>query len=247
MSEQVYALEGKPLSQAERVVDTFVAPSKAFTDILRSTSWWLPFLLIAIFAALTAFAIDKKVGYEAVTEQAMEQNSFAQEQMAKLSPDVRATAIKRQAVSTKVSSYLGGVFVLIIVAIAALLNWATINFGFAGKTTFGQNMAVQMYASLPLMLKYLLTAVLLFAGVNLDHFNARNPVGTNPGFYLQDSAPWLKTLLSFVDFFGLWSVLLAILGLAIISRKSKATAAIVVVGWWLVSVFVITGLAAAFS
>ena len=34
------------LSQVERVVDTFVAPSKTFTDILRSTSWWLPFLLL---------------------------------------------------------------------------------------------------------------------------------------------------------------------------------------------------------
>ena len=33
------------LSQVERVVDTFVAPSKTFTDILRSTTWWLPFLL----------------------------------------------------------------------------------------------------------------------------------------------------------------------------------------------------------
>ena len=30
------------LSQVERVVDTFIAPSKTITDILRSTSWWLP-------------------------------------------------------------------------------------------------------------------------------------------------------------------------------------------------------------
>ena len=35
----------KPLSQAERVVDTFIAPSKTFTDILRSSSWWLPWLI----------------------------------------------------------------------------------------------------------------------------------------------------------------------------------------------------------
>ena len=36
------------LSQIERVVDTFVAPKKTFTDILRSTSWWLPFLLLVL-------------------------------------------------------------------------------------------------------------------------------------------------------------------------------------------------------
>ena len=34
-----------PLSQMERVIDTFVAPSKTFHDILRSASWWLPWLL----------------------------------------------------------------------------------------------------------------------------------------------------------------------------------------------------------
>jgi hypothetical protein len=40
----VEAQSGQPgLSQVERVVDTFVASSKTFTDILRSTSWWLPF------------------------------------------------------------------------------------------------------------------------------------------------------------------------------------------------------------
>ena len=32
---------GTGLSEVERVVDTFIAPTKTFTDILRSASWWL--------------------------------------------------------------------------------------------------------------------------------------------------------------------------------------------------------------
>ena len=39
------ALATPALSQGERVIDTFIAPSKTFTDILRSQSWWLPFLI----------------------------------------------------------------------------------------------------------------------------------------------------------------------------------------------------------
>ena len=31
-----------PLTQVERVVDTFIAPAKTFHDILRSASGWLP-------------------------------------------------------------------------------------------------------------------------------------------------------------------------------------------------------------
>ena len=38
------------LSQLERVVNTFVAPTATFKDILRSTSWWLPFVLTVVAA-----------------------------------------------------------------------------------------------------------------------------------------------------------------------------------------------------
>ena len=37
----VGAEASKPLSQWERVLDTFIT-LKTFTDILRDTSWWLP-------------------------------------------------------------------------------------------------------------------------------------------------------------------------------------------------------------
>ena len=39
------------LSEIARVVDTFVAPTATFKDILRSASWWLPFLLMAVITA----------------------------------------------------------------------------------------------------------------------------------------------------------------------------------------------------
>ena len=36
------------LSQVERVVDTFIEPSKTFADIKRNRSWWLPFLILIL-------------------------------------------------------------------------------------------------------------------------------------------------------------------------------------------------------
>ncbi len=233
------------LSQVERVVDTFVAPSKTFTDILRSTSWWLPFLLYMIVAAIFAFSVDKRIGYDVVAEQAVQQSQMAQDRMANLAPDVRAKAIHQQAVITRYSSYASGVLFLIFALIGALLNWATINFGFGAKTTFGQNFALQMYASLPIMLKSFLSAVLVFAGVGTESFNMQNPIGTNLGYYLGDSAHWMRTAGTFFDLFGFWSMALSIIGLACISGKSKGQAAMVVVGWWLILVLVATGFTAA--
>jgi Yip1 domain len=235
------------LSQAERVVDTFVAPSKTFADILRSTSWWLPFLLLVIFVAASAFAIDKKIGFERVTEQQISQNPKSEERMSQLTPEQRATQMTVATVITKDLTYGGGIFFLIIVAIAALLNWASMNFGFGAKTTFGQNFAVVMYASLPMIFIYLLNIILVYTGVNTENFDLKNPVGTNLGYYMTGAAPWIRTALSFFDLFRLWSLALTVIGTAIISRKTKGQAAIVVVGWWIVSVLLIAGITAATS
>ena len=60
--------ETKPLTEMERVVDTFVAPSKTFTDIRRNASWWVPWLLMSIFGLAMVFVVDKKLGMETAYE-----------------------------------------------------------------------------------------------------------------------------------------------------------------------------------
>ena len=52
-----------PLSQGARIVDTFIAPTKTFTDIRRSASWWAPWILIGITAVVFGFAMGKQVGF----------------------------------------------------------------------------------------------------------------------------------------------------------------------------------------
>lgn len=245
--EPILVSEGKPLSQVERVVDTYIAPNKTFTDLLRSTNWLLPFLLFMVVSAGFAFTVDKKIGFDSVAEQTIQQSPMTQDRMSSLSPADRAVAVHRQAVGTKYFSYVGGIFFLLFALIGALLNWATINFGFGAKTTFGQNFALQMYASLPLLLKSLLCIIFVAAGAGSESFSLQNPIGTNPGFYLTDSAAWLKALGTFFDIFGIWALILGVVGLSCISGKSKGQAAIVVFGWWIILLVIVTGFTAAFS
>jgi hypothetical protein len=239
--------ENQGLSQVERVVDTFVAPSRTFTDILRNSSWWLPFLLLVLITMASTAVIDKKIGYDRVAEQSIAQSASTEEQMAQLTPQQRAAQIHKIALGQKYGSYASAVFILIFVAIIALLNWASLNFGLGAKTTFGQNFAVCMYAGLPKIFIGLLNIVFVYAGVNTENFDLNNPVGTNIGYYLTDSAHWIKVAMSFFDIFGLWTLALTIIGLAIISRKSKGQAAMVAVGWWLLGLVLMTGMTAARS
>ena len=58
----VAPIEPKPLSEVERVIDTFVAPSKTFTDLRRSANWLVPWLLLAIASVALVFVVDQKLG-----------------------------------------------------------------------------------------------------------------------------------------------------------------------------------------
>ncbi len=235
------------LSEAERVVDTFVAPSKTFTDILRSASWWMPFVLLVLVTLGTTVVVDRQVGFERVAENQIHQSPKQEERMSSATPEQRAAQIRGMAKGYRYSSYASFLFILIFVAIGALLYWASFNFGLGASTTFGQMFAVWMYASLPKLLTGLLTIVTLLFGGNADSYDMRNPVGTNAAYFMPDSAPWVKAALGFFDVIGLWQLILLVIGTAIVAKVSRGKAATVVVGWWVVGLIVSVGVAAATS
>ncbi len=245
MSEGISAEHG--LSQTERVVDAFIAPSKTFRDILRSTSWWLPFLLVTIVSLGVTVVIDRQVGFDRVVENVLHDSPKQEDALAKATPEVRAKQMHGMEVGYRYSSYGSPALVLVFSAIGALGLWLSFNFGLGARATYGQMFCLWMYASLPRLIGGLLTIVMLYAGAGAESFNLKNPVGTNVGFYLPDVAPWLKTALSFLDLISLWVLLLLILGTSIVAKVSRGKAAAVILGWWVVILVVSVGLAAAFS
>ncbi len=250
MSDAV-AVQGQPLepglSQVERVVDTFIAPSKTFKDILRSTSWWLPFLLLVLVTLGTSAATEKQVGWERVAENQIQQNPKQEEAMANLPPDQRARQIRLSATITRYISYGSFVLILVFVGFFALIYWGSYNFGLGAKTTFGQMFAVCMYASLPRLLTGILAILTLMFGNSAESYDIRNPVGTNLAYYLPDSGPALKAALSFFDLIGLWQLVLLVIGMAIVAKVSMGKSAAEVVGWWVLGLLISVAIAAATS
>ncbi|MGC8550228.1 MAG: YIP1 family protein [Acidobacteriaceae bacterium] len=221
-----------PLSQWERLIDTFIAPSKTFTDILRSSSWWLPWLVASIIGLGFVFAVGHQVGWAQVVQNTLHQNPKAMARLQQLSPDqVNAMTV-----------YLVPVGLLLVALVGAAVLWLTINFLFGGQVRFGEMYAVWFYATLPLTLTSILAIITLFAGVDPTVFNMQNPVGTNLGFYLSpDSAPWLINLLKSVDVLKIWTAILLTIGCAKVGRIKTAFAAVVVFGWWILGILISTG------
>ena len=83
------------LSQAERVVDSFIAPSKTFADILRSASCWLPILLLILATLTTGFIVDRQVGFERVYENQMQLSPKTAERMDQIPPEQKGAAVAR--------------------------------------------------------------------------------------------------------------------------------------------------------
>jgi hypothetical protein len=239
--------EAPALSQVERVVDTFIAPSKTFTDILRNTSWWLPFILLVLATVASCFAMDKKIGFESITEHQMTKTPAAAEQFQQLPPAQQAARLHAGAKFTRAFTYGACIPFLIVIALEALVLWGSFNFGLGAKTTFGQVFAVIMYSGLPRLFISLLTIIFLFAGVGTESFDIQNPVGTNLGYFLQGSSPALRVAGSFFDVFGLWALALLVIGMAIVARKSMAQAATIIVGWWFLMLLIFTGITAVTS
>ena len=233
-----------PLTQGQRVIYTYTAPSRTFTDILRDRSWWLPFVITAVFIYVFVFAMHSKVGWTKVTENGMKDTPKQAEQYASMTPPQRGMAEK----FTAGIWYAIPVLSLVIAAVIALVLWGTINFGFGGKATFGEVYAVWMYAGLPLVIKWLLAIITLFAGLDADSFNPRNPVGTNLGYYLSPELPkWLISIATSLDIFMIWSFILAGIGLAIVARVKRSSGLIAVFGWWILILLISAGYAAATS
>lgn len=246
MPEELAMSDGPQLSQVSRTVNVFVAPSKTFTDILRSAACWLPLVLMIVLTFANSWAIGKTVGFETATEIQMNKNPAQAERMNALSPEDRARQMHMAVAVTKGISYAIPVFILIILALETLVLWASFNFALGARTTFPQVFAVIVFAGMPRMFISLLSIVLLFAGVGTENFDMKNPVGTNLGYYLSTSPKWLQTLGGYFDIFSIWSLILLILGMAIISKKKISQSATVIVGWWLLIILISTAASAMF-
>lgn len=240
--------EGPALTQVQRVVYTFTAPSKTFTDIKRSTSWWLPFLLGLIATYALFFTVQTKVGWEQVYENQVRMSPKASAQMDKLPPEQRAT---QAAIASK---FTEGIFLafpiigLIVTAIIAGVLLATINFGFGGKAKFWEAFAVCYFGSLPGLIKVILGIAALLAGAAPESFNSQNFSGTNIGYFLSpDTNKAILHLATSLDVITIWTLVLYSIGFSIIGGTKRNAGYIAVFGWWILIVLVGTGWAAAFS
>ncbi len=232
------------MSEGARIVNTFIAPSKTFTDLRRSAAWWGPWVLISIVSLVFVFAMGKQVGFDQISRNQIAHSKRA-DAFDKLPPDQQAKQLQLSSKIIAGFGYGSPVLILFFSLISTVALWATFKVAASAETTFGQAYAIVMYAGLPGIVGAILGIVSLFAGVNPEGFDINFPVGTSLAYYLDadTTSKFLRSMASSLDVITIWSLVLMGIGFACTSKVKRSTAWMIVFGWFLFYKLVMSGLA----
>ncbi|MGB2603904.1 MAG: YIP1 family protein [Candidatus Sulfotelmatobacter sp.] len=236
------------LSQGARIVDTFIAPSKTFADLRRSAAWWAPFLLMVVVSTVFVYTAGQKIGFRKIMENQLQSQPKAQARLENLPAEQRELRLERGAKLTEIISYVFPAVTLLIWLIIATALFATFKLAAGADVSFKVSLAIVIYSALPLMLKTLLALLSVAAGISPDSFSFRNPVATNPGYFMNPvDNVFLYSMASALDIFMVWTLALTAIGFACISKVKRGTSFAIVFGWWVVFTLAGAALGAAFA
>jgi len=238
------APEPSPLSEGARIINTFIAPGKTFTDIGRSASWWAPWLLISIVSIAFFVVMSRQIGFEQISKNEISRSSKA-EQFEKLPADQQAKQLQISAAITRYVCYGTPVVILIVYVVIAGVLMAVFNFAAGASVAFKTAFAIVVYAGLPGIISGILGIVSLFAGVDPGGFSIRNPVASNLAYFMDPMGnKFVYGMASALDIFMIWTVVLTGIGFACNSKVKRSTAIAIVAGLYLVYKLVGSGLSA---
>lgn len=230
---------GPGLSEPQRLVNVFIAPTKTFTDLKRNPSWWVPWLIAAVLTLIFGVIAVQKIDMMKFTEQQVERSKLAQRQLENLSPEQRAQNLQIRAMVSKVIFYVAPVIALIISLIVAAVLMAIFNFMLGAEVPFPRALGVVFYTGLVGAIRSVLLIVSVLLSADPSTIDLTNPMPTNPGFFLdpQTTNAALYSLASSLDIFTIWSCILLGLGFAMASSNRKPS-----VGTGIATVFIAYGI-----
>ncbi len=199
-----------------RLFGALFNPKPTFESIARRPTWILPVILGCVAFIGTVGAFSYRGGWESF----MEKQDASSSRIQNMTPEARENLIKTQVKVAPIFGYVEGVIVPFTsaLAVAGVLLGAFTVTG-STKTDFKTSLGIVAYAGLPWLVQGLLIVLIIFLKdpANVD---LQNPVTSNPGAFLSSDAPkWLVALLSSIDIFAIWNMVLLGIGFSATNPK----------------------------
>lgn len=216
-----------------RLIGVLVAPRRTFEAVARTPTWAPPLVALLLGTALNSFVLIGRTDFVALTAEAFESSGReADAEQVELVAGLQETLAPVTAVVSVPSALL----------VLALVFWVSFKL-IGGELSYRQSLATVGHGLLPWLPAMLLSLPSLlgrrgfgFADYQqLGFFPATLPSSLT-AVAPEGASASLLAVLSSIDLFSLWSMVLLSLGFAVVARVSRATAATTVVALWAVYV-----------
>jgi hypothetical protein len=224
-----------------RIVGVLFSPEETFASIARRPDWLVPLLLMIIVAVGSYAVLAPKIDYEPQFRAMYEQNRHVPADQREELIEKSLEGVERMKVFGYVTPVLS---ILVLTLLMAGVFWGGLR-AFGGDNSFKQTYAVTVYGWIPMFLKSVITTLIALPRSVIDARELGSLLKSNLGAFVDSSeAPVMHSLLSSVDLFNIWTIVLFAIGLAAISRFSRTNLAIYVTVLYLIVVAVKVGFAA---
>jgi hypothetical protein len=226
LPETIKPEEQAEMSEVATLGNIFFDPGATFEDLRRKPRFVLAMLLIIFSFSAFQIAFVEKVGLKKIIAARFESNSRAQQ----MPVDQKNQMIEQQ--SAPMFKYISYVATPIVMAIAlflgGLLYWLGIG-AMGGKTGFLNGVAVWVYSSLPPTIVAMAANFLVLMIKPVDDIDLASSqqglVSANPTMFMDlKGSPALAAVLSAIDLFAIWGLILAAIGLSRVGKLSSGAA-----------------------
>jgi hypothetical protein len=223
-----------------RLLGALVAPAKTFRAIAERPTWLLPFLVVCLTPVLPGLLAGPKIDWEGVVRSQLERADVdvPREQMEQ--------AVGMWEKLGPILTYVGPLMIAVSILLFTVVFWGAFTLA-GGQPGFKRSLAVVSHAMLPVAVAALLSIPVV---LSMDTIGAQQ---LESGSYLQsslaafapeDAGPVLLALLSKIDVFTIWTVVLLAIGFRYAAGVPQRTAALTAGLLWVVWICVNVGLAA---
>ena len=221
------------LSPLAALAGVFYRPQRTFASIAqRPSTWWIPFGFVLIVFYLIFFGTVARTDFQQLRQKALKhptQQSWQLQNMPAAQLAMAEQGIKR----IKQFGWLGGpLLILLYFGMEAAVLLAVLHYGFHAQALLRQVFAVAWYASLPGLILMLPFALKPYLGGTISAFWSLGWLSL--GHYLHAGAKvnLLYSIVGGINVFDVWSILLATIGLAVVTGTRRIHALVAALVWW---------------
>lgn len=229
------------MNSIDTIINTITNPSKAFQTLKEKPFILVILIITAVITAATSFLIMFNLD-EATTKANMrEQFEKRMEKIEartgeKMTSEKMDKSIDKQwkamSVWGKITPVIAPVMSIIFYLFLALIFFLVFKL-LDTETTFQQSFSVVMHTYIPHLLKAVVAAIISFTKGGYGLQEMQNLVISNPGFLVDpEKQKVLFGLLSSLDIFNIWVIVLTIMGFSTVSGKKTGTVTAWVIGIW---------------